>query len=216
MLNRLINLTGLALVLSLTVPVAHQARSSYWPNATRSPVSEPEATGQFSNPLPQTAVLLSESSQALSAQADAVTPATDSTLALAPAAEDVRLEIHLRRREVLVYQGETVTNRYPVGVGRAGWETPVGTFQVRQMREHPTWISPFNGQRIPGGDARNPLGTRWIGFWTDGNNWIGFHGTRNPATVGRNSSHGCLHMHRADLEALYQQVRLGTAVTVRH
>ncbi|WP_081972592.1 L,D-transpeptidase [Leptolyngbya sp. KIOST-1] len=213
MLNRFINLTGLALVLSLTVPAAHQARSSYWPNAAGNTAPASEVTREFSALLPQTAALLGESSQSLTAETT-IAPPAESTQAFAPAPENVRLEIHLRRREVLVYQGATVASRYPVGIGRVGWETPTGTFRVRQMREHPTWISPFNGQRIPGGDARNPLGTRWIGFWTDGNNWIGFHGTRNPATVGRNSSHGCLHMHRADLEDLYRQVRLGTPVTV--
>jgi lipoprotein-anchoring transpeptidase ErfK/SrfK len=208
MLNRLIRFTGLALALSLIGPAAQPPRSGSL-SAAVTP-DAPRLTGELNSslplaasaPLPETMPLDNNISDAV-----ALAPAT-------PQAEDVRLEIHLGRREVLVYQGERTINRYPIGVGRAGWETPVGTFQVRQMRENPTWISPFNGQRISGGDARNPLGTRWIGFWTDGNNWIGFHGTRNPATVGRNASHGCIHMHRSDLEALYRQVKFGTLVTV--
>ncbi len=228
MLNRLLSLTGLALIISITVPAVHQARSGHSPAAVVTEpaavitepaavvtepvavVTEPEPLNELPAPIAQAAPVV-ESNQAILTD----THVASSALAAAPQSEDIRLEIHLGRREVLVYQGDRAINRYPIGVGRSGWETPTGTFQVQQMRENPTWISPFNGQRIPGGDARNPLGTRWIGFWTDGNNWIGFHGTRNPQTVGRNTSHGCIHMHTADLENLYRQVALGTSVTVR-
>ncbi len=237
MLNRFIKLTGIALFVASIVPAVQQARSGYMPDTSTS-TPKPGLTGEISSPVPQATVPPVESPQGLSVNASlgevaSLGPQTalvppqssqappadanlaNSTLAIAPQAEDVRVEIHLRHHEVLVYQGETITKRYPIGVGQSGWETPVGTFQVQQMRENPTWISPFTDERIPGGDARNPLGTRWIGFWTDGHNWIGFHGTRNPATVGRNASHGCIHMHRSDLEALYSQVKLGTSVTVK-
>jgi lipoprotein-anchoring transpeptidase ErfK/SrfK len=207
MLNRFFSLTGLALAIGITVPAVQQTRSGYLPDAV---VIETGSTGKLSALIAQT-VTVFENNQLIPTDIDVAS----SAFAAAPQSEVIRLEIHLGRREVLVYQGERAINRYPIGIGRSGWETPTGTFQVQQMRENPTWISPFNGQRIPGGDARNPLGTRWIGFWTDGNNWIGFHGTRNPQTVGRRSSHGCIHMHRADLEDLYRQVVLGTAVTVR-
>lgn len=211
MLNRLLSLTGLALVISITVPAVHQARSGSLPApvAIETDAIATAPTGEPPALIAQMAPI-SESNPVIPTDAHGV----GSALAAAPQSDVIRLEIHLGRREVLVYQGERVINRYPIGIGRSGWETPTGTFQVQQMRENPTWISPFNGQRIPGGDARNPMGTRWIGFWTDGNNWIGFHGTRNPQTVGRNASHGCLHMHRADLENLYRQVALGTTVTV--
>ncbi|WOD37894.1 L,D-transpeptidase [Nodosilinea sp. E11] len=212
MLNRLFGLSGLALALSLIVPAAQQARSRSLPEAMFS-FPETNLVSDFAALTPES-VLLSPIPEP--AQAWVNPSVADTALAMAPPpqTEEVRLEIHLGQREVWVYQGTTITKRYPIGIGRAGWETPTGTFQVRQMRENPTWISPFTNERIPSGDARNPLGTRWIGFWTDGNNWIGFHGTRNPSTVGRNASHGCIHMHSTDLEDLYRQVKLGTSVTV--
>ncbi|PSB15719.1 L,D-transpeptidase [filamentous cyanobacterium CCP2] len=132
--------------------------------------------------------------------------------ALQPA--EVHLEISLGSREVRVFQGDAKVKSYPIGIGRAGWETPVGSFEVRQMRENPTWISPFTGERIPGGDPRNPMGQHWIGFWTDGHLWVGFHGTPDAGTIGNAASHGCIHMYAQDLEELYHQVRLGTPVTV--
>ncbi|MBE9212262.1 L,D-transpeptidase [Plectonema cf. radiosum LEGE 06105] len=72
----------------------------------------------------------------------------------------------------------------------------------------------MTGKAITGGAPENPLGTHWIGFWTDGQNWVGFHGTPNPETVGKAVSHGCLRMYNRDIKELFQLVNLGTPVTV--
>jgi lipoprotein-anchoring transpeptidase ErfK/SrfK len=128
--------------------------------------------------------------------------------------EEVHLEISLSRREVTLYQGTSRVKSYPIGIGRAGWETPLGTFEVQQMRENPVWIHPFTDERIPSNDSRNPLGTRWIGFWTDGHLWVGFHGTSDPSSVGTAASHGCIRMHNEDVEELFAQIEIGTPVTV--
>lgn len=127
----------------------------------------------------------------------------------------LRLEIHLSRRQVTLYRGETPLKSYAIAVGRPGWETPVGSYEVKQMIKNPTWIHPLQkGVVIPGGDPENPLGRYWIGFWTDGKNWIGFHGTPTPRSVGRAASHGCVRMYNKDVEELFKQVTLGTVVTV--
>jgi lipoprotein-anchoring transpeptidase ErfK/SrfK len=127
----------------------------------------------------------------------------------------LRLEIRLRDRRVTLYQGETVVKSYPIAVGRPGWETPTGNFKVLQKIKNPTWIHPLKkGIEIPGGDPENPLGRRWIGFWTDGKNWIGFHGTPNPRSVGTAASHGCIRMFNKDIEELFQKVNVGTPVIV--
>jgi len=132
-----------------------------------------------------------------------------------PEPQPVRLEIRLRQRQVVVLQGEQVIKRYPIAVGKPGWETPPGNFQVRQKIKDPDWVSPLNqGVLIPGGDPENPLGRFWIGFWTDGKNWIGFHGTPTPGSVGRAVSHGCIRMYNRDVEELFQKVDIGTVVTV--
>jgi lipoprotein-anchoring transpeptidase ErfK/SrfK len=125
-----------------------------------------------------------------------------------------RLEIHLNRRQVILYQGNTPIKRYPVGTGRQGWETPTGTFRIMQMQRNPTWISPFTNERIAANDPKNPLRGYWIGFWTNGRNWIGFHGTLDTSSVGKAASHGCIHMYDSDLQDLFSQVSLGTQVKV--
>ncbi|XGV96871.1 MAG: L,D-transpeptidase [Leptolyngbya sp. BL-A-14] len=127
----------------------------------------------------------------------------------------VRLEIRLSRRQVALFRGDTLVKNYPIAVGRPGWETPVGSYEVKQMIKNPTWVHPLQkGVVIPGGDPENPLGRYWIGFWTDGKNWIGFHGTPTPRSVGRAASHGCIRMYNKDVEELFKQVTIGTVVTV--
>lgn len=149
-----------------------------------------------------------------------------STVAPAPAAEaegpviapetaeqTVRLRLSLSDRRVYVYRGETVETSYPVAIGRAGWETPPGEFSVFSQIVDPGWTNPFTNEVAPPGPD-NPLGERWIGFWSDGNNVIGFHGTPNRDSVGKAASHGCVRMYNEDVRALYDVVAIGTPVTV--
>ena len=125
-----------------------------------------------------------------------------------------KLRISLSQRQVTLYEGETVVKQYPVAVGKSGWETPLGQHRVMQMMRNPAWKSPFDGSVIPAGDPDNPLGQHWIGFWSDGKNVIGFHGTPNPRSVGRAVSHGCVRMHNQHIQELFEQVTVGTLVEV--
>lgn len=124
-----------------------------------------------------------------------------------------QLIIKLSDRRVYVYRDHQLQISYPIAVGRAGWETPVGQYQVIQMIKNPTWEHPLTGEIIPPGPD-NPLGERWIGFWTDGKNYIGFHGTPNSETVGQAASHGCIRMFNQDVLALFEKVQIGTPVIV--
>jgi len=134
---------------------------------------------------------------------------------IAPQEQSLRLVIQLSRRRVTVYRGSTAVKSYSIAVGKPGWETPKGTYKVQQMFRNPTWIHPLQkGITIAGGDPENPLGRFWIGFWTDGKNWIGFHGTPNQASVGSAASHGCIRMYNKDIEELFSKVSLGTEVKV--
>ncbi len=125
------------------------------------------------------------------------------------------LEVDLGDREVRVMQAEQPLATYSVGVGKAGWETPVGEFKVSQMAQNPGWRHPITGKVVPPGSPDNPLGQYWIGFMTEGPVWIGFHGTNQPSSIGHAVSHGCLRMQNHDIAALYQQIQVGTPVTVQ-
>jgi len=124
-----------------------------------------------------------------------------------------RLVLRLGDRRVYLYEGDVAVASYPVAVGRSGWETPTGQFTVFQKVEHPTWQHPFTQEIVPPG-PQNPLGAHWIGFWTDGENSIGFHGTPNEELIGQAVSHGCVRMRNSDIAALFERVEMGTPVIV--
>jgi L,D-transpeptidase ErfK/SrfK len=126
---------------------------------------------------------------------------------------ETRLVLNLKQRRVYVYQGQKIIASYVVAIGRRGWETPRGQFTVIQMVRDPIWEHPFTGQIMPSG-RNNPLGARWIGFWTDGKNFIGFHGTSQENLIGRAVSHGCVRMRDRDIKALFEKVKIGTSVMV--
>jgi L,D-transpeptidase ErfK/SrfK len=124
------------------------------------------------------------------------------------------LKLNLTKRQVTIFRSGKAVKSYPVAIGKSGWGTPVGEHEVKTMYRNPPWKNPFKGGVIPGGDPANPLGRRWIGFWTNGENWIGFHGTPNRGSVGQAASHGCVRMYNEDVEELYDLVKVGTPVIV--
>lgn len=130
-----------------------------------------------------------------------------------PIEASLRLVLRISERRVYLYQNQQILISYPVAVGRSGWETPTGEYQVLQKISDPVWQHPFTGEIVPPG-PENPLGSRWIGFWTDGTNYIGFHGTPNEETVGQAISHGCVRMFNQDVLALFEKVKVGTPVIV--
>jgi lipoprotein-anchoring transpeptidase ErfK/SrfK len=137
-----------------------------------------------------------------------------STTASTPLKNSATLVIDLSDRRVYVSRDQQVVSSYPVAIGQAGWETPSGSFQVLEMQRDPKWQHPITGEVIPVG-AANPLGKRWIGFLYEGLTHIGFHGTNQEELIGQAVSHGCVRMRNRDVVALYDQIALGTSVTVR-
>jgi len=105
---------------------------------------------------------------------------------------------------------------YPIGIGRKGWQTPLGTFRVTSKRIHPTWYVPPSLQKKygmktmpPGPD--NPLGDYYMGL---NNSDYGIHGTNFPWAVGRLVTHGCIRLYPEDIELLFQSVPVGTPVKI--
>jgi lipoprotein-anchoring transpeptidase ErfK/SrfK len=140
------------------------------------------------------------------------TPAATDTFT--PRANEIHLLLKVGERKVYVYRGEKLLNAYPVAVGKKGWETPTGNWNVLIMQKNPGWTNFKTGEVMPPGPD-NPLGERWIGFWTDGKDEIGFHGTTNLGSIGKAASHGCVRMSNKDVKVLFKLVRVGTVVRVR-
>jgi lipoprotein-anchoring transpeptidase ErfK/SrfK len=133
-----------------------------------------------------------------------------------PKRNEVNLLLKVGERRVYVYRGKTLLKKFPVAVGKKGWETPSGDWKVQLMQKNPGWINFKNGESFPPG-ADNPLGERWIGFWQDAKtrDEIGFHGTTNLKSIGQAASHGCVRMSNKDVKVLYRLVGVGTVVRVR-
>jgi len=122
--------------------------------------------------------------------------------------------VDLSDRRAYVYRSDVVIASYPIAVGKKGWETPTGSFQVTHMQQDPIWRHPITNKVFAAG-TDSPLGDRWIGFWSDGHNEIGFHGTPDTNVLGSAISHGCLRMRNPDVRLLYKQVKVGTPVIVQ-
>ena len=131
-----------------------------------------------------------------------------------PLAWRSNLIVDLSDRQVYLMQHGVQVANYEIAVGQAGWETPTGQFHVINMLTDPVWQHPFTGEIFPSG-AENPLGSRWISFWTDGIHQIGFHGTNQDDLIGQAVSHGCIRMRDREVQALYSQVAIGTPVLIQ-
>lgn len=134
-------------------------------------------------------------------------------VAFPPEAQATHLVIRRDERKLYVYHHEATLASYPVAVGRPGWETPIGSFQITTMLKHPSWTHPFTREVIPPG-SENPLGDMWVGFWTNGEIDIGFHGTPDRESVGRAISHGCIRMYNEDIRELSEQIAVGIPVII--
>jgi L,D-transpeptidase ErfK/SrfK len=105
---------------------------------------------------------------------------------------------------------------YPIGIGVAGWKTPQGATRVVRKDTNPTWYPPasIRAERpelpaiVPPGPD-NPLGNYALYL-----GWPRFliHDTNKPDGVGRNVSHGCVHLYPDDIAQLYPMVATGTSV----
>ncbi len=124
-----------------------------------------------------------------------------------------RIVVNLSERRVQLYQGNQLLDSYAIAVAKPGWETPTGTFQVLDMEQNPTWVHPITGISVPPG-SDNPLGAAWIGFLSNEEGEIGFHGTNQEELIGEAVSHGCLRMRNEDVKALYAHIGKGTTVIV--
>ncbi|MEL6814818.1 MAG: L,D-transpeptidase family protein [Cyanobacteria bacterium J06598_3] len=142
-----------------------------------------------------------------------VSPEADGISRVSPIAVENRLVLSLQARRVYLYRGEMLVSSYPVAVGTDETPTPQGQFTVQQMVVNPVWQSPWTGEvHEPGPDSA--LGLRWIEFATSDAGAFGFHGTPTLESIGKAASNGCVRMRNEDVVALFDQVGVGTSVTV--
>jgi L,D-transpeptidase ErfK/SrfK len=122
-----------------------------------------------------------------------------------------------------VTEGEPVqVLTYPIGIGRVGWETPLGETLVVSKARDPSWYVPASVRRenaelgyplpavVPPGPD-NPLGHFVLKLEMPG---YLIHGTNQPYGVGMRVSHGCVRLYPENIEPLYGMVDIGEPVTI--
>lgn len=114
--------------------------------------------------------------------------------------------------------GGNTVETFPIGVGVEGWVTPLGATKIVEKEDHPTWHPPPSIRAedadlpsvVPPGPD-NPLGDYAFRL-----TWPAYliHGTNKPYGIGRNVSHGCVHLYPEDMAHLFQEIPVGTPVRV--
>jgi L,D-transpeptidase ErfK/SrfK len=111
---------------------------------------------------------------------------------------------------------------HPVGIGREGWQTPIGTTRVVAKNKDPVWTVPpsirrehaADGDPLPatvGPGPDNPLGAYALRLGFPG---YLIHGTNKPDGIGMRVSHGCVQLFPEDIESLFAEVAVGTPVRI--
>lgn len=113
---------------------------------------------------------------------------------------------------------------YPIGIGRQGWNTPMGLTRIADKKANPTWTVPDSIQRehaekgaplpkLVRAGPDNPLGyyAMHLGF-------PGYliHGTNKPYGIGMQISHGCVQLYPEDIKDLFDKATVGMEVRITH
>jgi L,D-transpeptidase ErfK/SrfK len=112
---------------------------------------------------------------------------------------------------------------YPIGIGKVGWSTPMGTTKIAGHEKDPVWRPSValrkdhfndNGEDLPAvvpAGPDNPLGKYELRL-----GWPSYliHGTNKPYGIGLRSSHGCMRLYPEDIEKLFYMAPDGLPVRV--
>lgn len=114
------------------------------------------------------------------------------TAGLVPAAAaSLVAEVSLSQQSLtVVYKGEALAT-FPVSTGRAGYRTPEGRFRPQRMYRD------YYSQQYDGAPMPNAI------FYDRG---YAIHGSWETGSLGRPASHGCVRLHPADAQMLFDLV----------
>lgn len=144
-----------------------------------------------------------------------------------PEAERTGVVINIAELRLYYYpevaEGETPrVETYPIGIGREGYDTPLGVTQTTMRLENPAWYPPRSMREeaaergdpppevVPPGPD-NPLGEHAILLDIPG---YLIHGTNEPDGIGMRASRGCIRMFPEDVESVFHNVPVGARVNI--
>jgi lipoprotein-anchoring transpeptidase ErfK/SrfK len=131
-----------------------------------------------------------------------------------------RIKVDTKARFLDLVEEPRIIASFPITPGSKILPAPIGIWKIVKVTTMPIfrWDKAMlmHGRRssefytIPPG-PRNPVGIVWIGLNKRG---IGIHGTDQPETIGRSSSHGCIRLANWDAVRLVNQVTTGMVVEI--
>ncbi|MBF0399562.1 MAG: L,D-transpeptidase family protein [Magnetococcales bacterium] len=129
-----------------------------------------------------------------------------------------RIVVNLPEMRVYHKRRDGFMDTYPIGIGREGLLTPVGSATVVRKTAYPSWYVPESIRKenrslprvIPSGPD-NPLGTHAIYLSIPG---YLMHGTQKPYGVGRRVSHGCMRLYPEDIVRFFAEVAVHDSVQI--
>jgi len=119
-----------------------------------------------------------------------------------------RLDLDVRRFKLRLYEGCDLLKTYRVGIGTGRTPTPRGRFYLTSLIKLPDT-----------GTLYGPYAYGLSGYSEVLDTWklggiIGLHGTNDPSSIGRRSSHGCIRMRNGDIIRLVKILPLGTPIAI--
>jgi hypothetical protein len=146
------------------------------------------------------------------------------TTAYAPVnTSNVRVKVSLSTQNVYVEEGSHLLMATPTCVGKPGYPTPTGQYEViskdkyKRSSTYGYWVR--GSEAHPGASNHEPAGGGWqyigypMAFWVEFTPGYGFHeGPIWPYP----RSHGCLHIHETASAKLFELVHIGTPVEVEN
>lgn len=140
------------------------------------------------------------------------------TAHIVPHALDTGITINLGDFRLYYVSQEGEIYSWPIGIGRAGYETPMGFLTVTEKRRRPIWrptkkqreVNPDLPIEVPSGPD-NPLGDYALRV-----GWAGYaiHGTNKPDGIGRRVSGGCIRMYPEHIAELFDLVTVNENVLI--
>jgi lipoprotein-anchoring transpeptidase ErfK/SrfK len=135
--------------------------------------------------------------------------------------ERILVNINTEANMLTVYEDEKLVAAYPVTIGSGQTDSPEGEWTVTGIAILPNFrhdrsmlkrgVRSDDFHMLPPG-PNNPVGVVWIQLNKEG---IGIHGTNDPGSIGRSSSHGCVRLANWDVVRLLGRISVGVPVTIQ-
>lgn len=118
------------------------------------------------------------------------------------------IEVNLSTQYMIAWQGDTVVYESYVSTGKAGFETPPGTYQILVKKP----VEDMEG--VIGGEYYNVSDVPDVMYFT--NVGHAFHGAYWHSNFGAPMSHGCINLPLGVAEWLYEWTPIGTTVEIHY